>query len=173
MAIEIERKFLLKQSPQQLAAAGYITLLSEQRIEQTYLAMDSNEEIRVRKIMDMSTKQTSYTHTFKRGNGLVREEIEYEISESIYGQMMKAFGYIPLTKNRITAKFGDHTVEIDIYDQIQLAVLELEFSSLEEAESYEAPEWFGADISSEKQYSNKKVWRELQAGTWKQERTTQ
>ena len=167
MALEIERKFLLQQSPQQLAAAGFITILAEQRIEQTYLAMDSNEEIRVRKITDMSTNQTSYTHTFKRGNGLVREEIEYEISESIYGQMMKAFGYVPLTKNRITAQFDNRTVEIDIYDQIQLAVLELEFVSLEEAESYQAPEWFGADISSEKQYSNKKVWKELQAGKFK------
>lgn len=168
MALEIERKFLLQQSPQQLAAAGIITILSERRIEQTYLAIDSNEEIRVRKITDLSTKQTSFTHTFKRGNGLVREEIEYEISETIYGQIMQAFDYIPLTKNRITAQFDNGLIEIDIYDQIQLTVLELEFSSLQEAESYKSPAWFGADISGEKKYSNKKVWKQLQDGKFEQ-----
>ncbi len=164
MSFEIERKYLLDRSVDQLVKDGHIELCKEQRIEQTYLAMDSNEEIRVRKIKDAASGEVSYTHTFKRGNGLVREETEYAISALIYEQLMSAFGYTPLTKNRITASWNNQVIEIDLYDQVQLAVLEIEFETLEAANSFEAPAWFGNDISGEKKYSNKKVWRELQAG---------
>ncbi|RIX49377.1 CYTH domain-containing protein [Paenibacillus nanensis] len=168
MGMEIERKFLLAEDPQALIDAEELTVQSEQRIEQTYLAMDDNEELRVRRIADLATGEISYTHTFKRGNGLVREEVEHAISESIYQQIMAAFGFTPLTKNRITADWNGRIVEIDIYDQIKLSVLEVEFASIEEANSFQAPDWFGEDISSQKQYSNKTVWKQLQGEKWQQ-----
>ncbi|MFD0588940.1 CYTH domain-containing protein [Paenibacillus sp. GCM10027627] len=167
MAMEIEKKYLLPQYPEHLIAEGELVVRSEQRIEQTYLAMDDNEELRIRRIEDLTTGEISYTHTFKKGNGLVREEVEYGVSEGIYSQVASAFGYEPLTKNRITALWQGRTVEIDLYDQVQLAVLEVEFESVEEAHSFAAPPWFGQDISSEKQYSNKTVWKQLQGGKWK------
>ena len=148
--------------PRAIIENNDVTVLSEQRIEQTYLAIDDSQEVRVRRIKDKLTSQTTYTHTFKLGNGIKREEIEYSISESIYNQLVKAFGYVPLTKNRITAKWNGRIIEIDIYDQIDLAVLEVEFESFEAANAFDPPLWFGKDISSDRQYSNKKVWRELQ-----------
>lgn len=163
MALEIERKFLLPEIPSVLIEEGTIQVQSEQRIEQTYLAIDENQEIRVRRIVDLATDKVSYTHTFKLGNGLSREEIEYSISEGIYEQIVQAFRLVPLTKNRITAEWDGRVVEIDSYDQIKLTVLEVEFDSEEAANTFVAPEWFGRDISSERQYSNKKVWRELQS----------
>lgn len=163
MALEIERKFLLPEISSLLIEEGTIQVQSEQRIEQTYLAIDENQEIRVRRIVDLATDKVSYTHTFKLGNGLSREEIEYSISEGIYEQIVQAFRLVPLTKNRITAEWDGRVVEIDSYDQIKLTVLEVEFDSEEAANAFVAPEWFGRDISSERQYSNKKVWRELQS----------
>ena len=71
---------------------------------------------------------------------------------------------MPLTKDRVTAQWNGRIVEIDRYDQIQLTVLEVEFDSVEEAQGFNPPDWFGRDISSERQYSNKTVWRELQSG---------
>jgi len=162
MSLEIERKFLLAESPDGLTERGTIRVLSARRIEQTYLAMDKEQEIRVRRITEPTTGEVEYTHTFKRGNGLAREEIEYAISESIYEQMTGAFGWVPLTKTRITAEWGERVVEIDIYDQLELTVLEVEFASEEEAIRFAAPGWFGPDISSEKRYSNKTVWKKLQ-----------
>ncbi|MGO4549338.1 CYTH domain-containing protein [Paenibacillus sp. 2TAB23] len=167
MSLEIERKFLLPAFPSALIEQAKVQLVSEQRIEQTYLAIDENQELRVRRIVDLASGEVSYTHTFKLGNGLSREEIEYAISESIYEQIVKAFGFVALTKNRITAKWDGRTIEIDTYDQIELSVLEVEFDSEETANAFQAPEWFGEDISSERKYSNKKVWRELQASTTK------
>lgn len=162
MSLEIERKFLLAESPGTVIERQNLKVLSEQRIEQTYLAMDETQELRVRRIVDLGSGEVSYTHTFKLGNGLSREEIEYSISEGIYEQVVKAFGFVPLTKNRITAEWQGRIVEIDIYDQIQLAVAEIEFDSEEAANGFAAPAWLGKDISSERQYSNKRVWRELQ-----------
>ncbi|WP_139990498.1 CYTH domain-containing protein [Paenibacillus paridis] len=162
MSLEIERKFLLPEFPVALIEEAELKVISEHRIEQTYLAMDENQELRVRRIVDLASGEVSYTHTFKLGNGLSREEIEYAISEGIYEQIVKAFGFIPLTKNRVTAEWQGGIIEIDTYDQIELSVLEVEFDSEEAANSFMAPEWFGKDISTERQYSNKKVWRELQ-----------
>ncbi|MFF2886529.1 CYTH domain-containing protein [Paenibacillus sp. NPDC057967] len=168
MSLEIERKFLLPQYPQAQIEAGELVLQSEQRIEQTYLAIDENEELRVRRLIDLATGQVSHTHTFKSGNGLVRGEVEYSISASMYAQVTEAFGFTPLTKNRITASWNGRTIEIDNYDQIQLSVLEVEFPSLEEANAFQAPEWFGEDISLQKQYSNKTVWKQLQGEKWQE-----
>lgn len=162
MSLEIERKFLLAELPNVIIEEQRLKVLSEQRIEQTYLAIDETQELRVRRIVDLTSGKISFTHTFKLGNGLSREEIEYSISEGIYDQIVKAFGFVPLTKNRITAEWNGRVIEIDIYDQIELAVLEVEFDSEEAANAFMAPDWFGRDISSERQYSNKKVWRELQ-----------
>jgi CYTH domain-containing protein len=162
MSLEIERKFLLAELPSVIIEEQNLKVLSEQRIEQTYLAIDETQELRVRRIVDLASGKVSFTHTFKLGNGLSREEIEYSISEGIYDQVVKAFGFVPLTKNRITAEWEGSIIEVDIYDQIELAVLEVEFDSEEAANAFAAPDWFGRDISSERQYSNKKVWRELQ-----------
>ncbi|WEK53523.1 MAG: CYTH domain-containing protein [Candidatus Cohnella colombiensis] len=160
--LEIERKFLLPHYPDKLISSGTIVVQSEHFIDQTYLALDPDQELRVRKIVDAGTGEATYTHTFKRGNGLMREEVEYSISESIYTQVIEAFKAKPLTKKRVTAVWEGITVEIDCYDQLNLIVIEVEFNSKEAALSFNAPEWFGPDISSERQYSNKTIWRKLQ-----------
>jgi len=162
MSLEIERKFMLAEIPRQLIEEGQLLIKSEQYIEQTYLAIDKTQEVRVRTITDLQSGSKTYTHTFKLGNGLLREEIEYEITESIYTQLTAAFDYTPLTKKRTTAEWKGITVEIDSYDQLQLIVVEVEFTSEEEALAFVPPAWFGEDISSQRQYSNKKVWKELQ-----------
>lgn len=163
MAVEIERKYLLDEYPTAFIEKGTLVVEKEQQIEQTYLALDGDQELRVRRIVDMQTGAVDFTHTFKKGWGLSREEVEYSISEGLYEQVVKAHGAIPLTKRRVTARWGERIIEIDDYNQIDLMVLEVEFPSLEDAEAFVPPAWFGKDISTEKQYSNKKVWRDLQA----------
>lgn len=163
MGLEIERKFLLPEYPADLIREHEIRIEKEQLIDQTYLAIHGDQELRVRKIQDLTSKRVEYTHTFKKGHGIAREEVEYSISEGLYEQIINAHQAVPLIKKRTTAVWEDKVIEIDDYEQIQLLVLEVEFASVEEAENFNAPGWFGNDISSEKQYSNKKVWQELQA----------
>ncbi|NBD27073.1 CYTH domain-containing protein [Paenibacillus glycinis] len=165
MGLEIERKFLPAEYPDRQIKEGLLKVVSEQRIQQTYLAIDETQELRVRRITDASSGEVFYTQTFKAGNGLSREEIEYGITQGIYEQLTDGRGLVPLTKDRVTAQWNGRKVEIDRYDQIRLTVLEVEFDSVEEAEGFMPPDWFGRDISSERQYSNKRVWRELQSGS--------
>ncbi|MNB81664.1 CYTH domain protein [compost metagenome] len=162
MAMEIERKFLLPEFPQRLIDEGLLRVLSRQRIEQTYLAIDGPQELRVRKLADLNSGDVHYTHTFKNGLGVSREEVEYEISQGLYKQMIDAVHAVPLIKERITADMNGVTVEIDVYEQLKLTVIEVEFQSLEECQAFQAPDWFGEDVSVEKKYSNKIVWKELQ-----------
>lgn len=162
MAMEIERKFLLPEYPERLIEDGQLTVLTRHSIDQTYLAIEDGQELRVRKITDLDSGEVTFTHTFKDGKGISRCEIEYYISEGIYNQMIDAVKAIPLVKTRITGVWNGTTVEIDLYTQLELTVLEVEFDSLEEAESFAAPDWFGEDVSVEKQYSNKTVWKQLQ-----------
>lgn len=163
MAMEIERKFLLPEYPQQLINEGALCIITRHSIDQTYLAIDGGQELRVRKITDLDTGEITFTHTFKDGKGISREEIEYGISAGLYNQMIEAVKAIPLVKERITGEWNGVTVEIDLYTQLELSVLEVEFESLEDAESFVAPEWFGKDVSTERQYSNKTVWKALQS----------
>ncbi|WP_379163653.1 CYTH domain-containing protein [Paenibacillus sp. sgz5001063] len=162
MAMEIERKFLLPEYPERLIQEGHVQVLTRHSIDQTYLAIEDGQELRVRKITDLDSGEITYTHTFKDGKGISRQEIEYNISEGLYTQMIEVVQAVPLVKTRITGIWNGTTVEIDLYTQLELAVLEVEFDSLEEAESFTAPEWFGKDVSVEKKYSNKTVWKELQ-----------
>ncbi|WP_059046913.1 CYTH domain-containing protein [Paenibacillus rubinfantis] len=165
MPLEIERKFLLPTYPEQLIREGVLEVRSEHAIDQTYLALHEDQELRVRRIEDLRTGEIQYTHTFKRGFGLSREEVEVSISEGLYAQITGIHQAIPLTKRRVTAVWDKRTVEIDVYDQIDFIVLEVEFDSEEEARSFVPPEWFGPDISTDKRYSNKKVWSDLQRST--------
>ncbi len=162
MDMEIERKFLLPEYPERLIQEGQVQVITRHSIDQTYLAIEDGQELRVRKITDLDSGEITYTHTFKDGKGISRKEIEYSISEGLYNQMIEAVKAVPLVKTRITGIWNGTTVEIDLYTQLELAVLEVEFDSLEAAESFVAPEWFGKDVSVEKKYSNKTVWKELQ-----------
>ncbi|KGE19296.1 CYTH domain-containing protein [Paenibacillus wynnii] len=162
MALEIERKFLLPEYPEQLIQDGELKIYTQQNIDQTYLAIEDGQELRVRKITDLDSGEITFTHTFKDGKGISREEIEYFISEGLYNQVIEAVKAIPLVKKRLTGEWNGTTVEIDVYTQLELSVLEVEFDSLEEAESFKAPEWFGEDVSTDWKYSNKTVWKELQ-----------
>lgn len=162
MGMEIERKFLLPEYPEELIAEGQVKVLTRHSIDQTYLAIEDGQELRVRKITDLDSGEITYTHTFKDGKGISRTEIEYCISEGLYNQMIEAVKAVPLVKTRITGLWNGTTIEIDLYTQLELTVLEVEFDSMEEAERFAAPEWFGKDISVEKKYSNKTVWKDLQ-----------
>lgn len=162
LSLEIERKFLLPAYPEALIKEGQLRIQSEHAIDQIYLALHEDQELRVRRIENLRTGEIDYTHTFKRGFGLTREEVEVSISEGLYRQITEVHGAVALTKRRVTAEWKGIVLEIDRYDQIDFIVLEVEFESEEQALAFAPPAWFGPDISTDKRYSNKKVWADLQ-----------
>ncbi|WP_438447863.1 CYTH domain-containing protein [Gorillibacterium sp. sgz5001074] len=159
---EIERKYLLNAFPKREIDSGELKVVSRRTIEQTYLALTETEEIRVRKLFAEGSKPV-FTHTFKKGHGLSRGEVEYEISAEIYHQLLDDSGYSPLIKTRTKVQDpSGRLIEIDEYHQFDLLTVETEFQSEEEALAFVAPAWFGPEIGSELEYRNKRLWSSVQ-----------
>lgn len=165
MALEIERKFLLSAFPYIYIEQGVLSMIKQQNIEQTYLAIAEDQQLRVRKLTDLTSKHVEYTHTFKAGKGMVREEIEYSIGADVYEQLISGRSIRPLIKTRTTCTLreSDAKIEIDQYQQLDLIVAEVEFQTEEKALHYIPPLWFGEDISLNKQYSNTVLWQRIQS----------
>lgn len=160
MAQEIERKYRLERFPDGLLADGTLKLVARRAIDQTYLALTETEEIRVRRLEEDG--RFFYTHTFKKGHGLCREEVEVEISAAIYEQLLQNSGRTPLQKTRTTVLQDGREIDIDDYGQFDLLTVEVEFASEDEARAFRAPAWFGPEIGSELEYRNKRLWAEVQ-----------
>lgn len=159
---EIERKYLLPSFPHDQVKDGAIRITARKTIEQTYLALTESEEIRVRKL-SRDGEEPSYTHTFKRGHGLSREEAEYTIEADIYRQLLEGTGRAPLIKTRTVVEDREGRVfEIDEYHQFHLLTVEAEFRSEEEARAFTPPAWFGPEVGSEEEYRNKQLWASVQ-----------
>ena len=101
-------------------------------------------------------------------NRMVRQEEEFEISAEDFEKLVqKRIGngvykvryYLPLDEA--------HTAEIDIYEQQMegLMVVEVEFENEADAERFEAPEWFGREVTDDPAYTNAM----LAFGSWKKE----
>jgi adenylate cyclase len=164
MSKEIERKFLLASFPAMELELKEMTMISQKRIYQTYLAYSEEQEIRVRQLVD-NEGNSQYTHTFKSGHGLVREEIEYEISEDIYRQLLDHTKLVPLEKIRTTVEHRGFYYEVDEYKQVELTVVEVEFPDIQAAQSFVVPSWFGRELGQEDEFRNKTLWVKLQHPT--------
>ncbi len=141
--MEIERKFLPKECP--LNLDKYQCVL----IEQAYLNTDP--VVRVRKQDD------EYILTYKGKGMLAREEYNLPLNEKSYLHLLnKADGNV-ITKRRYKIPLENNLVaELDIFENSfkGLVILEVEFSSIEDANAFEAPEWFGEDVTNNPIYAN-------------------
>jgi adenylate cyclase len=155
--IEIERKFLLSAFPSRELEIGEITMIAKHTLFQTYLAYSEDQEIRVRQLID-DQGSCQYTHTFKSGHGLVRKEIEYEISEKIYQQLLSNTRFVPLEKTRTTVDHQGVLFQIDEYKQLDLTVVEVEFPDVHAAQLFSSPHWFGRELGQEEEFRNKSLW---------------
>lgn len=141
--MEIERKFLVSGIPENLSE--YKCRI----IEQGYLS--TNPVVRVRKDND------DYYLTYKGKGFMAREEYNLPLTEEAYKHLLsKSDGNI-ITKHRYEIPDGTgKTIELDIFDGSFKGVVlaEVEFNSIEEANSYIPPDWFTEDVTSDKRYHN-------------------
>ena len=139
---EIERKFLLGEK---IDLQDYDWV----EINQSYIGV--NPVSRVRK---MGNK---YFYNQKGTGTLVREENEKEITEDTYNKIIKyRIGRI-INKLRYRIPLENELVaELDYYldDLSPLVTVEVEFKSLEDANSFVAPSWFGKEITEDVRYKN-------------------
>jgi CYTH domain-containing protein len=145
MSFEIERKFLVRELPDDL------TSYPSTDISQGYLvSMDDGLQVRLRKAAQR------YSLTYKKGSGPVREEREIELSPAQFEALWPATEGKRLLKTRYEIPCGDLVVEIDIYGGRHqgLTVAEVEFDDEEGAKNFQVPEWLGDDVTGDPRYSN-------------------
>lgn len=140
--MEIERKFLVKELPD-------LSGVKSSEIMQGYVSI--LPEIRVRKLDD------KYYRTEKDEGTVVREEREWEITKDEADKLFSEVKTNIIKKTRYYIPYGNYTVELDIYKGKfeGLVVCEIEFPTLNEANEFTPPDWFGEDISEKKEYRNK------------------
>lgn len=141
--MEIERKYLVSQIPDNLS--DYKCRV----IEQGYLS--TNPVVRVRKDND------TYYLTYKGSGMMSREEINMPLTKESYEHLIqKADGNI-ITKKRYEIPDGTgKIIELDFFEGVfsGMILAEVEFESVEEANSYTPPAWFVKDVTMEKEYHN-------------------
>jgi CYTH domain-containing protein len=107
MALEIERKYLIKKAPQDLEQFPHKDIM------QGYFSDPSTgKSIRVRKIGN------EYIVTRKKGHGVVRNEVEKKISKEEFDEMWRDVENRFLEKTRYFIPYEGKTIELDIYKNL-------------------------------------------------------
>jgi len=143
MAIEIERKFLVKERPFAMAKRSL-------KINQGYILNEKSKVIRVRE------KGDDYFLTIKGNNiGISRLEYDFPISKNDAEELIIHFCKTTLIeKTRHYVEHKGHTWEVDEFHGTNdgLIVAEIELES--EDEKFEIPNWIGEEVTQDERYYN-------------------
>ena len=146
--MEIERKYLVSEPP-----ADYLSW-DCRFIEQAYLCTEPVVRIR--------QEDDSFYLTYKGKGLLSREEYNLPLTREAYAHLLPKADGVVLTKKRylIPLDGSDHlTIELDVFEgrYAGLILAEVEFTSEEEAMAFQAPEWFGRDVTFTREYQNSRL----------------
>ena len=141
--MEIERKYLIKELPENLESYPY------KEIEQGYLNTDP--VVRIRRSND------KYILTYKGSGLMVREEYNLPLTAEAFAHLKEKIDGRIIQKRRYLIPYNDKlTIELDIFggDLAPLQLAEVEFETEDEAKSFTPPEWFSEDVTFSTKYHN-------------------
>ena len=141
--MEIERKYLISHIPFDIAGYPF------HQIEQAYLS--TAPVVRVRQEDD------TYYLTYKSKGLMVREEYNLPLTQEAYLHLREKIDGILISKTRYCIPLeGGLMAELDVFHGAHkgLMLVEVEFSSQEEAEKFTAPDWFGEEVTFSTRYHN-------------------
>jgi adenylate cyclase len=144
MALEIERKFLLKND------GWRQSVQSAERLCQGYLNSEERCSIRIR-----TAGEQAWLNIKSATLGAQRQEFEYTIPLADAEQILATLSLKPLVeKVRHLVNVGQHVFEIDEFegDNAGLIVAEVELSHPDEA--FERPDWLGEEVTDDVRYYN-------------------
>ncbi len=146
--LEIERKYLLD-GPPALPPDAVAT-----GMEQGYLP----EGGRVRRAVG-ADGAVRCTHTIKSGQGLVRQERERQLDAAEFEKMWVRTEGRRLRKTRYTVTEGERVWEVDVYDELDLALAEVELPAADAAAP--PPAWLAPhivrEVTDEPEYTNAEI----------------
>ena len=148
MAIEIERKFLLKNDDWKSLVTK--THIIKQGYLQSGLEASQKSSVRIR-----ISNQQANINIKSVDLIMVRQEFEYAIPLDDAQQMLATLcGDVVVEKTRYHVPFGNHLWEVDVFEgeNAGLQMAEIELSDVDE--TFEKPDWIGQDVSEDERYYN-------------------
>jgi adenylate cyclase len=142
--VEVERKWLVHTPPDLPVHQG-------RRVTQGYIALaEDGTEVRLRQI------GAQYFQTVKSKGGLVRGEIEVELTKPQFEALWPATAGRRLEKTRYRVPWAGKHVEVDVYDGALagLVVAEVEYTSTSESAQFPTPPWCGTEVTQDEAYKN-------------------
>lgn len=140
--MEIERKFLIARMPD-------LEAYPCKQITQGYLC--TSPVVRVRRSDDR------YSLTYKGVGLLAREEHDLPLSAEGYAHLVQKIDGILIEKTRYLIPLpGGLTAELDVFHGAHegLTIVEVEFDTIDAANAFLPPEWFGEDVTEDEHYQN-------------------
>ncbi|MCI9453126.1 MAG: CYTH domain-containing protein [Dorea sp.] len=141
--MEIERKYLVDKLP------GHIEDYPCRIISQGYLNI--NPVVRIRR------DNEKYELTYKSKGFMARQEYNLPLTREAYEHLLTKIDGRLIEKRRYMIPL-EHglTAELDVFEGTlaPLILVEVEFSSEEEANSFVPPSWFGEDVTFSGKYHN-------------------
>jgi adenylate cyclase len=146
--MEIERKFLVSEVPATLKPQRVLTL------SQGYLRLpEGKNEVRIRRSDD------GYYLTVKSGVAMVRQEVEVAISSVHFDAIWPLTLDRRISKSRQLIAYREHTIELDVFtgSRAGLVIAEVEFQSVEAAQAFQPPDWFGREVTDDPAFANRNL----------------
>ena len=142
---EIERKYLVKQVPENLASYPF------HEIEQGYLCTEP--VVRIRR------QDEEYYLTYKSKGLMIREEYNLPLTEDAYFHLREKIDGRLISKRRYLIPLDPYTIELDVFysPKDDLILAEVEFPSEEDALTFTPPDWFGEDVTNSSLYHNSRL----------------
>jgi adenylate cyclase len=143
MAIEIERKFLVKSDEWKKNGLSI-------KVRQCYLSTDPNKTVRVRIVGGCS-----YITIKGKTNGISRKEFEYEIPNSDAEALFELCDGPILEKTRYTLYSGTALWwSIDVFHGVNEGLVIAEIELDHEDQGFIIPNWVGEEVSHDPRYYN-------------------
>jgi adenylate cyclase len=144
--VEIERKFLVAEPPEDLPDGD--------PIEQGYLAIaPDGVEVRIRRRAGRSTL------TIKSGPGHVRVEEELDVDDRRFEALWALTEGRRIAKTRHLVPLGDGLqAELDVFETPDgLVLAEVEFPSTDASDAFAPPTWLGQEVTGDARYANQSL----------------
>lgn len=146
MALEIERKYLVKDSSFVALAA------SATAIRQGYLSRDADATVRVR-----IKGEKAYLTVKTRNRGCVRSEFEYEVPVADAEAMLSACKGLVIDKTRYVVPLGGYNWEVDLFHGALEGIVVAEIELPSEDAEFAVPPFIGEEVTGKPEYYNSNI----------------
>ena len=107
-------------------------------------------------VIRVRQKNEDYILTLKSAGLLAREEIEMPLTEESFKHLLSKKDGISIKKKRYKIPDTPYLIELDVFegDYNGFCMAEVEFPDIDSANAYNAPAWFGPEVTMDSRFHN-------------------